>query len=81
MITSISGKIFNFGEDYVDLFNKDNATKQQIKRLIKVAKFFPGCDFCDGRPYDASSKVGYDGKGTIEAGIQTSKPIPYKQYE
>ena len=67
--------------NYVDLFNKDNAAKQQIKRLIKVAKFFPGCDFCDGRPYDASSKVGYDGKGTIEAGIQTSKPIPYKQYE
>tara|TARA_Y100000590_G_scaffold267729_1_gene300668 strand:- start:1369 stop:2637 length:1269 start_codon:yes stop_codon:yes gene_type:complete len=63
--------------NYVDLFsNKDNI-KQQIRRLIKVAKFFPACDFCDGRPYDPSSSKGYDGRGMIEPGIQTSEPLPY----
>ena len=67
--------------NYVDLFSKTHNIKQQIQRLVKVAKFFPACDFCDGRPYDASSPLGYDGKGTIEAGIQTSKTLPYKLYK
>jgi uncharacterized Fe-S cluster-containing radical SAM superfamily protein len=65
--------------DYVDLFSK-NEIKKQIKRLVKIAKFFPGCDFCDGRPYDPSSKLGYDGKGVIKAGIQTPKPLSFKTY-
>lgn len=66
--------------NYVDLFSKTKDTNQEIQRLIKVAKFFPGCDFCVGRPYDATSKVGYDGKGTIEAGIQAPAILPYKEY-
>ena len=67
--------------NYVDLFsNKDNI-KHQIKRLVKVAKFFPGCDFCLGRPYDPTSSLGYDGKGMIPAGQQISEPIPYKMYK
>ena len=66
--------------NYVDLFSKTKDTNQEIQRLIKVAKFFPGCNFCVGRPYDATSKVGYDGKGTIEAGIQAPAVLPYKEY-
>ena len=65
--------------DYVNLFSKINI-KKDIKRLVKGAKFFPGCDFCVGRPYDPSSKLGYDGKGIIAAGEQVSEPIPYKIY-
>ena len=67
--------------NYVDIFSKTQDVKQEIKKLVKVAKFFPACDFCNGRPYDGTSSVGYDGKGMIEAGIQTSKPLPYKQYK
>ena len=63
--------------NYVDLFSKTRNVKQQIRRLVGVAKFFPACDFCDGRPYDPSSSKGYDGKGMIEPGRQTSEPIPY----
>ena len=59
---------------------KDNI-KQQIRRLVKEAKFFPGCDFCLGRPYDPTSSLGYDGIGMIPAGEQVSKPIPYKLYK
>ena len=66
--------------NYVDLLSVDKDIKREIKRLVKVAKFFPACDFCDGRPYDGTSSVGYDGKGMIEAGIQTSKPLSYRQY-
>ena len=66
--------------DYVDLFSEKDL-KKQIKRLVKGAAFFPGCDFCVGRPYDPSSKVGYDGKGMIKAGIQTKKPLEYKTYK
>ena len=66
--------------NYVDLFSKTDNVKQKIRNLVNVTKFFPACDFCDGRPYDPSSAEGYDGKGTISAGIQTSKPLPYKLY-
>ena len=31
--------------NYVDLFSKSENVKNQIKKLVKVAKFFPGCDF------------------------------------
>ncbi len=64
--------------DYVDLFSNNENIKPQIQRLVKAASFFPGCDFCVGRPYDPSSKLGYDGKGIVKAGVQTSKPIPYR---
>jgi len=67
--------------NYVDLFSKTHDVKQQIRKLVKVRKFFPACDFCDGRPYDPSSAKGYDGKGMITPAIQTSKPIPYKLYK
>jgi organic radical activating enzyme len=66
--------------NYVNLVSLKDDIKSQIKRLVKVARFFPGCDFCDGRPYDPTSKVGYDGKGMIPAGEQVSKPIAYKLY-
>jgi len=66
--------------DYVNLFS-DKDINKQIKRLVKGAKFFPGCDFCVGRPYDPSSKIGYDGKGMIKAGIQTKKPLEFKTYK
>ena len=67
--------------NYVNLLSNQNNIKQKIRRLVKVAKFFPACDFCDGRPYDPSSKLGYDGKGTIPAGEQVSSPLPYKTYK
>ena len=67
--------------NYVDLFSEKKDIKQEIKKLVKVAKFFPGCDFCVGRPYDPTSSVGYDGKGIIEAGQQVSQVIPYKLYK
>ena len=67
--------------NYVNLLSNKNNIKQQIRRLVKVAKFFPACDFCDGRPYDPSSKLGYDGKGMIPAGEQVSSPMSYKAYK
>ena len=67
--------------NYVDLFSKNNDVKLQLKRLVQVAKFFPGCDFCVGRPYDPSGKKGYDGKGMIEPAIQAPNTIDYKVYK
>ena len=46
-----------------------------------MKNFFPACDFCDGRPVDPTTALKYDGAGKIEAGIQASKPLPYKQYK
>jgi len=66
--------------NYVDLFSKTHNVKKKIRNLIKTRKHFPACDFCDGRPYDPSSTLGYDGKGIITPGYQTSKPLPYKLY-
>ncbi len=66
--------------DYVDLLSETNDLKQKIKRLVKMQKFFPACDFCDGRPVDPTTALKYDGAGIIEAGIQAPKPLPYKQY-
>jgi organic radical activating enzyme len=66
--------------NYVDLFSNQNDLGQQLRRLVKEAKFFPGCDFCVGRPYDPSGKIGYDGIGMIPAGEQVSSPMPYKVY-
>ena len=66
--------------NYVDLFSKTHSIKRQVQRLVKARKFFPACDFCDGRPYDPSSDFGYDGKGMIKSGIQTPKRLPYKEY-
>ena len=48
---------------------------------MQVAKFFPACDFCVGRPYDPSGKRGYDGKGMIKPAIQAPKTIDYKVYK
>ena len=66
--------------NYVNLMSEKKDLKKELTRLIKNSKFFPACDFCDGRPYDPSSKLGYDGKGIIAAGEQVSEPIPYKIY-
>ena len=46
-----------------------------------MEKFFPACDFCDGRPVDPTSALEYDGKGMIMPGHQTSKTLPYRQYK
>jgi uncharacterized Fe-S cluster-containing radical SAM superfamily protein len=67
--------------NYVDLFSKNDDVKLQLKRLIQQGKFFPGCDFCVGRPYDPSGKKGYDGKGMISPALQTSKTLEYKVYK
>ena len=66
--------------NYVNLLSEQNNIKQKIRRLVKTVNFFPACDFCDGRPYDPSSKLGYDGKGMIPMGEQVSSPLPYKAY-
>ena len=62
-------------------FQRQIMLKKKIKRLVKNSTFFPGCDFCVGRPYDPSNNLGYDGKGMIPAGEQVSESIPYKVYE
>ena len=67
--------------NYVDLYSDVEIIKKRIKRLVGGVKFLPGCDFCDGRPYDATSAKGYDGKGMIPAAIQTSEVLPYKTYK
>ncbi len=67
--------------NYVDLYSDSEVVKRRIKRLVGGVKFLPGCDFCVGRPYDATSKKGYDGKGNIPAAIQTKEVLPYKVYK
>ena len=67
--------------NYVDLSSNSPDIGKKIKRLVDNRKFFPACDFCDGRPYDPSSKLGYDGKGMITPAKQTPKPLDYKVYE
>jgi organic radical activating enzyme len=67
--------------NYVDLFSKNTDTDKKIKWLVNNRKFFPACDFCDGRPYDPSSKVGYDGEGMIVPAKQSPQPIDYKEYK
>ena len=48
---------------------------------MQVAKFFPGCDFCDGRQYDPTSKIVYDGIGMITPAKQAENIIKYKEYK
>ncbi len=67
--------------NYVDLYSDSEVVKRRIKRLVGGVKFLPGCDFCVGRPYDATSKKGYDGKGNIPAAIQTKEVLPYKVFK
>ena len=63
--------------NYVDFFSEPQNIEKKIRQLVKTRSFFPGCNFCDGRPYDPSSNLGYDGLGTVVPGIQTSQPLPY----
>ena len=65
--------------DYVDVLENNENLRKKIKRLVKMEKFFPACDFCDGRPYDPTTAKVYDGKGLIVAGIQTQNPISFKK--
>jgi len=67
--------------DYVDLLENVNSKdlRNQISKLVKMDKFFPACDYCDGRPYDPTTAKVYDGKGLITAGKQVSEPIKYNQ--
>ena len=65
--------------DFVDLFNETNL-KDKIRKLVKKNTFFPGCDFCNGRPHDPNKALEYSGKGLIKAGKQIPNrgTIPYK---
>jgi hypothetical protein len=67
--------------DYVDLLEPDNFKdlRNKITKLVKMDKFFPACDYCDGRPYDPTTAKVYDGKGIIEAGKQTIERIKYNE--
>ena len=67
--------------NYVDLFSKTQNIKQKIQNLVRATGFFPGCDFCDGRPYDTSNAKVYDGKGMITPAVQTTSVLPYKSYK
>ena len=69
--------------NYVDLSDNNNDLKQKIRRLVKMEKFFPACDFCDGRPTDPKSAKVYDGSGMITPALQTpnKKPISYTKYK
>ena len=68
-------------KDDLAQMNEDYFESLDQKRLVQVAKFFPGCDFCVGRPYDPSGKIGYDGKGMIKPAIQAPSTIDYKFYK
>ena len=70
--------------DYVDLLSNDNNIKNKIRRLVKMENFFPGCDFCNGRPHDPAKALEYAGKGLIQAGKQMpkiSERLAYKEYK
>lgn len=67
--------------DYVDLLSNSDDLRKKLKRLIKMQKFFPACDFCDGRPVDPTTALNYDGAGIVKAGVQTPQPLPYKEYK
>jgi len=67
--------------DYVDLLEDHKNIREKIKKLVKMEKFFPGCDFCDGRPYDPTTAKVYDGQGLILAGKQTTSPLNFKKFD
>ena len=68
--------------DYVDLLSNDENLKTKIKRLVKMKHFFPGCDFCDGRPHDPTKALEYAGKGLIKAAnqIPMTEKLTFKKY-
>ena len=47
-----------------------------------MQNFFPGCDFCDGRPHDPTKALEYAGKGLIKAAnqIPMSEKLTFKKY-
>jgi organic radical activating enzyme len=67
--------------DYVDLLINTDDLRKKLTRLIKMQKFFPACDFCDGRPVDPTTALMYDGVGMVKAGVQTPKRLQYKEYK
>lgn len=71
----------NNKNNYVDLKRDSKNTSHEVRKLIKTATFFPGCDSCDGRPYDATNTKGYSGKGVIPAGVQTKEIMNYELYD
>ena len=74
--------IHNNKADYIDLSKGDSNLRGKITKLAKKKTFFPGCDFCDGRPHDPNNALEYAGKGLIKAGIQLGKSekIPFEKY-
>ena len=67
--------------DYVDLLLNTDDLRNKLTRLIKMQKFFPACDFCDGRPVDPTTALMYDGLGMVKAGVQTPERLQYKEYK
>ena len=67
---------------YVELNLNDENLRNKITKLVKKKTYFPGCDFCDGRPHDPNNALEYAGKGLIKAGIQLgrSEKIPFEKY-
>lgn len=70
----------NNNYNYIDLLSEKDI-RDKINKMINKTKFLPACDFCDGRPYDPTSKIGYDGIGMIEPAKQTEKILDYYQYD
>ena len=68
--------------DYVDLLSGDTNIKSKIRKLVKMNNFFPGCDFCDGRPHDPTKATEYAGRGLIKAAkqIPISESLSFKKY-
>ena len=68
--------------DYVDLLSGDTNIKSKIRKLVKMKNFFPGCDYCDGRPHDPTKATEYAGRGLIKAAkqIPISESLSFKKY-
>lgn len=68
--------------DFVELNSNDQNLRNKLTKLVKKKTFFPGCDFCDGRPHDPKNALEYAGKGIIKAGIQLpkSEKLPFEKY-
>jgi len=66
--------------NYVDLSSDFPDLKSKLINFISNKPFFPGCNYCVGRPYDATSSRGYNGKGMVVAGKQTKGLLTYTTY-
>ena len=58
-------------KDRVNLFNDNKDIKQKIRDLYFGKEYLNACKFCNGRDHNVD---------TIEAAIQTDKPLPYSKF-